>query len=273
MRAIACLLGVALLSACSIGERHDPVQGPGPTYMFQGAGVSDPAAKRAHGQRLGELLACSSCHGESYQGGAYTEDADGGYVFASNLTLAVPRLSDEQLTKLLREGVHPRRPNLWYMPSKSLQRLSRHDMAALVAFLRALEPAGEDWPEPQNGETTTALLQLGILQDGPELVEAYRDRMPPDLGDQVGYGRYIASVTCAECHGPDLSGEMGSAPPIGLVADRFDRAGLEALTGAGGASTHGEGMMGLVAARNLSVLTDTERSALVDYLLVLRAAQ
>lgn len=259
------MVGAALLS-CS--DSVPPAHIEPSVVTFEGANARSQDAKIAHGERLATLLACTSCHNADLTGGDYGEDAEGGFIFAPNLTRAVPRLSDWQLRRLMSEGVHPSRERFYYMPAKTLQRLSKKDTDALIAFLRSLEPKGDDWPMPQEGETTLALVEMGILETSADGVQAYRMNGPPDVEGSLALGRYVAGVTCAECHGPSLDGELGSAPSLQAALGRIDEAQLRSLL-----QGHGSGgLMKLVASRNLSVLTVGERDALVGYLLSLGAA-
>lgn len=262
------LILTVLLASASCAPAPETSTDPVVAATFDGAAASDRADRIAHGQRLGSVLGCDSCHGEDYQGGNYSDDPDGGYIFASNLTRRVPTLSDGELEKLLRDGVHPRREALWYMPAKTLQRLSEPDMASLIEFLRTLEPAGRDWPLPQGGEATEALLEFEILEQSPALVEQYRRESPPPAGAGLALGRYIAAVTCAECHGPGLEGGAGTPPLTNVSALGRERLAMLLRTGTRyDGSAHG--MMRLVAVRNLSALTEEETDALLDYLMTL----
>lgn len=269
MKRLASLVAIAALGSCAAPPPAAEPEGRA-TVSLEGAEPATHAERVAHGERLATLLACTSCHGDDLTGGDYGEDADGGFIFASNLTRAVPRLSDQQLRRLLAEGVHPSRERIYYMPSKTLQRLSVADMDALMAFLRSLEPSGQDWPVPVEGETTMALVELGILETSNDRVAAYRRHRPPVV-EGAELGRYVASVTCAECHGPALDGEWASAPSLRQVLAHHDDESLSALlAGHGGRGDEpggGSGLMPLVASRNLSALTTSEREALIAYLL------
>lgn len=64
-------------------------------------------------------------------------------LWASNISLAIPAMSDAALERLLREGVHPDR-EIYVMPSKQTQFLSERDMAALAA----IGPGAHDRLEP-----------------------------------------------------------------------------------------------------------------------------
>lgn len=260
-------LAILALALTSCSEMAPISTGETQTVTFEGAGASDRADREAHGERLATVLACTSCHGADLTGGDYGEDADGGFIFAPNLTRALPHLSNWQLRRLLGEGVHPSRERFYYMPAKTLQRLSRDDLASLIVYLRSLEPTGQEWPRPDEGEGTLALVEKGILETSNDRVQAYRVARPPQFAGAPPLGRYLAGVTCAECHGPALDGDETSAPSLQLALGRYDEAQLRGLL-----DGHGQaGVMTLVASRNLSALTPGERDALVAYLLALGA--
>ncbi|NNC47093.1 MAG: hypothetical protein HKO13_01495 [Sphingomonas sp.] len=271
MRPLVSMILASLLAGCTMPVEDPASVEAAPAAMpasFVGAEAATGDAKRDHGKRLSVVLGCNSCHGADYRGGNYSDDPDGGFIFASNLTRRMPDLTDEQLIKLMREGVHPRRDALWYMPAKTLQRLSAPDTDALIAFLRTLEPAGRDWPLPRGGEATGALLDYGIIDQSPALVEEYRRNLPPDRGNALALGRYVASVTCSECHGAALQGTSSAPPLTGVSALGRERLAMLLRTG-----TRDDGMshgvMKFVAVRNLSSLEDAERDALLDYLVAL----
>lgn len=260
---------LALIACCALASCNDaspPAHIEPGVVTFDGADARG-AARIEHGKRLASLLSCTSCHGADLTGGDYAQDVEGGFIFASNLTRAVPRLSDKQLRRLMAEGVHPTRERFYYMPAKTLQRLSHKDTDALIGYLRSLEPKGRDWPLPDEGETTLALVEMGILETSEDRVMAYREHQPPDVEGSLALGRYVAGVTCAECHGPALDGGFASAPSLQSIMDRYDEQAIRSLLDGHGRSD----MMQLVAARNLSALTDGERDALVAYLLRLGA--
>ncbi|MCM8557288.1 cytochrome c [Sphingomicrobium sediminis] len=260
------LAGTALMS-CTQDEPIARADFADATFI--GAQSSSVAERRAHGARLADVLGCTSCHAENLQGEAFADDPDGEVIYAPNLTREIGKYSDAEFERLMRTGEHRWRENLFYMPSKSLQRLSDPDMAALAMYLRSLEPAGRNWPFPKDGEATERLVELGIFSTSNAKVDAFRDNVPPDFGPQFALGRYIASVTCAECHGADLSGVPNGAPGLQNMG-AYDAQALELLLSKG-INRHYEtsGMMTLVARRELSALTDAERTAVIDYVMAL----
>ena len=99
--------------------------------------------------------------------------------------------------------------------------------------------------------------------------------MPVDLGLQYSLGRYITSVTCAECHGPKLEGatEPDKIPNL-IVAGGYSRSEFERLitTGVPVGNRKLNEMMVEVAKERFPHLTPHERDALYDYLRARAAA-
>lgn len=260
---------VAVLSVAGCGspaaEQTEPEP---PPIAFAGALVSDQSARIAHGSRLADVLGCRGCHGKELQGRRFYE------LYASNLTRDLAGYTDEQLERLLRDGVHPTGRDVWGMPSELFQHLSEPDMAALVAHLRTLKPSGSPTQPhlPWESETEQMIAE-GKLMPSAKWVQKTKSTTPVDLGPQHPLGRYISMVTCAECHGPKLDGREGGTPDLivigGYTREEFDRL---MTTGAAPGGRKLNELMENVAIGRFSKLTPHERDALYAYLKV-RAEQ
>ena len=91
-----------------------------------------------------------------------------------------------------------------------------------------------------------------------------------DVGEAQSLGRYIASATCAECHGADLTGVADFGPGISTpdlnVAGTYSDAELTRLLTTGeGKSRKDLGLMSEVGAGHFSFLTPRERAAVIAY--------
>jgi mono/diheme cytochrome c family protein len=222
MRQLAVLLALAAVSACEQPGAIDAQPTAAATtaaVTFDGGDYRDQAGKVAHGKRLDTLFACSGCHGPDHTGvnfGEMIPIVEG--LWASNISVEMPKLSDAQLERLLREGIHPSR-EIYVMPSKQTQFLSARDMAALIAYLRTIPPKGEPTPPPPADFEASVTARLPddywrTLQDGEkrgyhnaqEEVAYFAAHQPPDLGPQLARGRMIASSVCSSCHGAALDG-------------------------------------------------------------------
>lgn len=259
-----CLLAALLLAgtACNSSEpTQDDATVEKPVVAFDGAQVSQASAKAEHGERLTYVLGCRGCHGKNLEGERFYE------VYASNLTRELANYNDAQLEQLLREGVHPTGRDVWAMPSELFQHLSKPDMAALVSYLRTMKPSGEPTGKalPFEAETKKLIVE-GKLKPAAAFVRESRTVGPVDLGAQHALGRYITRVTCAECHGANLEGGIGT--PNLLVAGGYSRTEFEKLITRGVPTGNRKlkEMMVNVAKHRFSHLTVQERDALYSYL-------
>lgn len=135
-------------------------------------------ARVARGRYLVELIGCGACHtdgaivGEpdakrllagSGVGIAYTSpmrDRYPGVVFAPNLTpdpaTGLGKWSDEQVAAAIRSGARQHGSGrLTVMSWPLYQRMSDEDVAAIVAYLRAIPPVKHTVPEAVNPGTPT----------------------------------------------------------------------------------------------------------------------
>lgn len=271
MRALALAL-LLTTAACSKVPQEAAAAATPAAITFDGAQVTNTAARVAHGDRLTQVLGCKGCHTPTLTGQNFLADApELGAVYASNLTQVIPHYTDGQLLQILRRGVHPTRKNLWIMPAEVFQHLGNADMAALLAYLRTLKPAGTATPAPRFTALGSKIIASGKVKPVAQYVSEYRLKQPVDLGPKYALGRYITSVTCAECHGADLTGipdfEKNLSTPNLIVAGGYTRADFERLmtTGVpvGGRKLR---VMDNAAKRRFSMLTSHERDALYAYL-------
>ena len=259
MRALA--FGLLLLAACdrTSVETQPPVAPPA-AISFDGALAQDAAAMIAHGRRIADVLGCTGCHGAKLQGERFYE------VYASNLTRDIPKYSGTQFERLMRAGEHPTGREVWGMPSEIFQHLSDDDLAALLAYLRSLEPAGEPTqPALPFGEETKRLIAKGEYKPAADFVREEKALAPIDLGEGHALGRYISRVTCAECHGAELKGRGN---PDLIVAGGYSREEFDRLM-TQGIATGGrklKPMMEGVSRDRFSKMTPRERGALYAYL-------
>lgn len=261
-------IAVALLAtACQQQAKQPPARSE---ITFDGAQVTDAAAQLNHGERLTWTLGCRGCHGTSLEGNNWDNDPKGyGILWASNLTRAIPAMSDVQLHDLLTKGVHPRRGDLWIMPSQLFQHLAPADIDALIARLRTVPQAGEPTPDPEPGPRALREIESGEAKPAAALVRELHDTLPFDAGSEHALGRYITEVTCAECHGPKLEGHHDGSTPNLIVAGGYTRAEFETLMTKGvpsGGRKFKNPLMGEVARSRFTHFTPHERDALYAYL-------
>jgi mono/diheme cytochrome c family protein len=153
------------------------------------------------------------------------------------------------------------------MPSELFQHLSGPDMAALIAYLRTLQPAGAPTKPPLPfPPDVRQMIAKGEIKPTAATVRDAKALAPADLGPTHELGRYIARVTCAECHGPELKG--GRDTPDLVVAGAYLPDDFEQLMvkGVGTGGRKLKPMMEGVSKHRFSKMTRPERDALYRYL-------
>lgn len=200
---------------------------------------ADTAVER--GRYIVEVIgACGNCHTPQGPGGPdESRHLAGGTPIEEPGMVAIPRnitpdmetgigaWTDAQIIRAIREGVRPDGRVLGPpMPFGLYRGISDRDVAAIVAYLRTVQPVQNE-PPPSSYDFPLPEAWGPPVSTVPE----------PDRDDQVAYGAYLAGPLghCIECHStPDAQG----------VPD------LENALCAGGMLFHGP--WGVSAARNLT---------------------
>ena len=258
MKSSVFLLAAAL-AACGPAQQAAAPAEPAP-IAFDGSLATEASARVAQGDRLTRVLGCRGCHGQELLG----KDFYG--VPSANLTRDIHRMSDAQFIRALREGERPDKREMWAMPSEIFQHLGDPDMAALIAYLRTLKPAGAPTPPlPPLPADVRREIAEGKIKPAAQWVRETKDKTPVDLGESHALGRYITMVTCAECHGSRLEGG-GNTPDL-IIAGAYTRAEFETLMTKGIPNGPRKlDLMAMVAQNRFSRMTVAERDALYAYL-------
>jgi mono/diheme cytochrome c family protein len=271
MRKLTTLLAAAAaMSACgeSKPEKSEPTVAPTPAaVVFDGADYADDAAKVAYGKHLTEVLHCNACHGDNMQGrNVSADDPEYGDMNAPDITLLQASYSDADFDQLLRHGKPKDGREFWFMPVESYQFLSDRDLAALIAYLRTLKPAGKQLPPIRKGKGFNEEVAKGLFKNAQEQTKRYAAEAPEDMGAQHERGRAIVRMTCTGCHNSKLQGYEGFTPNLD-IAGGFTPAELETLLTTGkGKSKPDLGLMKAIVLDSLSKMTPGERQAVIGYL-------
>ncbi|MGB3562875.1 MAG: cytochrome c [Thermoanaerobaculia bacterium] len=155
-----------------------------------------------------------------------------GLVVASNITpdpeTGIGEWTDEELGRAIREGVGRDGRRLFpVMPYLFYRSLSDEDLAAVITYIRSIEPVRNQPPATELPEPVLASLP-------PH--QAITEPVPtPDRSDPIAYGAYLTQIgECIECHTP--------MTPQGQPMTELTLAGGRIL----------EGPWGRVAAANLT---------------------
>jgi cytochrome c553 len=213
------------------------------------------------GARLVRLAGCTGCHGPNLEGKRLREPIS---FRASNLRALIPRYSDEDFDRAIRRGLRPDASSLWGMPSQAYLYVRDADIATILGYLRALNPAGAVTPSPQFGKAAREKIARAELQPAADLAEIQMPAM--DLGPHYSGGRYLAMFACGVCHGTELNGSA-EAPNLNVVK-RYTRAQFFNLMRRGwSADGRRLKVMAPLAKQRFHILMDWEADPLYGYLL------
>jgi mono/diheme cytochrome c family protein len=161
---------------------------------------------------------CYDCHGGNFAGQVFDEGLLAGRLSVPNLTPGKGGVGavfkDEDWVRAIRYGLDTDGTSLVGMPSEYYNALNDADLAAIIAYLRSLEPVDTDHPPLRLGP----LFRWYILTEPHALPASLIDhdapRPPaPVPGVTAEYGKYLA-IICSLCHGDNLAG--GTQPGAGL---------------------------------------------------------
>ena len=228
------------------------------------------AVQLADAGRQARILGCVSCHGEGLSGRMMFDGGPLGQVWAPNLNALAAQASDQQLAQAIRQGIGHDGRALFVMPSPMYSRLSDGEVAALIAWIRALPRRGEPVSPNQWGPLGRVVLALGKLPSAVDRIEEYRVRQPFDTGPEHQAGRRLAANICSECHGPDLGGGQPTpdqpAPGLSIVG-AYDPEQFTRLLRTGvSPSGRDLGLMRGIAVNDTTHLADAEIAQLYSYL-------
>ncbi len=233
--------------------------------------LSTPTPEQlADAGRQARILGCVSCHGEGLEGRMMFDAGPFAKVWAPNIAELAGRASDQQLSQGIRQGIGHDGRALFVMPSPMYSRLSDQEVAALIAWIRALPRQSEAVSQIQWGPVGRVVLALGKFPSAADRIEEFRIRQPFDTGPEHRAGRRIAANVCSECHGADLGGGRPTpetvAPGLSVAgaydADQFTRLMRTGVPPSG----RDLGLMREIAVNDTSHLNDIEIARLYAYL-------
>lgn len=208
------LLVVAVIALVFYGQaKFKPTYANRPLYPIA-ADTSPEGLERGRYLMEDVTLCYEACHTfEQEFAGGYEEINDGpvSAVFAvPNLTSDVETglggWTDAEIARAIREGVDKDGVGLVIMPSANYRALSDADVAAVVGYLRNLEPVRNEVPPLQVNMVGKVFNALGMFGPGSVGEPLTAPQQAPAQGT-AEYGGYMVSVgDCRACHGADLAG-------------------------------------------------------------------
>lgn len=194
--------------------------------------IPEDSASILHGRRIVHIRGCVDCHGEQLAGSILQKSLHTGLIAAPNITMGegsvIREYSDEELIRVIREGVRPNGKSVIIMPSHKFQVIHQRDLASLVAYLRHVEPVHRAMPRSKINfpmrlyyfvNRKMALFPANLVQRPIEMPES-------SPSDRLATGKYIAS-SCVGCHGHHLEGgPIPGVPPSWPEAPALGRKGV-----------------------------------------------
>jgi cytochrome c553 len=224
------------------------------------AAATDPA-EIAEGARMSHILGCQSCHGAGATGRFLRDDIAIGRIAAPSLARIAQGATDGQLARAIRHGVGTDSRGLYGMPTEALNALSDQDVARLIGWMRALPLSMKDLiNKSELGPLGRIAILTGRLPSSIRLEGGQQRTRPQELG------RYLAAVSCGQCHAADQDRPVGLddqvAPALAPLAAAHDATGFKALLRGSGIKAHRPLPMTNPAAREgLHALSDAEIAA------------
>ena len=185
--------------------------------------ISDDSAAVTLGQFIAESHGCQGCHAPDYSGSVMA-DAPPFLMVAPNLTSGFGGVGadydDEDWIRALRHGVNPDGRGLMIMPSEAYYYLNDEELAALVSYLKSIEPVDNDLPDFEMRALGKFIMGMDpAMASAPELMPD-RERITDAVrGATVEWGEYRASVMCMVCHGGNLQGAQPPNPDSPYAPD------------------------------------------------------
>jgi mono/diheme cytochrome c family protein len=131
--------------------------------------------------------------------------------------------TDAEIARAIREGVDKDGVELVLMPSYNYHALSDTDVAAIVGYLRSLEPVKNPIPSFDTNIAGKMMVALGMFGPRPLQDPITEAQVTPEKGS-VAYGEYMVHLgACSDCHGVNLAGgpmpmsEPGAPPAANLT--------------------------------------------------------
>ena len=207
---VVAVIGLAIYASL----KFKPTHANRPLYQIT-ADTSPEGMARGKYLMEDAMLCAEACHspeGKPFQGQA--EEISDGPIQA---LFAVPNLtpdqetglgswSDAEIARAIREGVDKDGVGLVVMPAYNYKALSDADVAAIIGYLRNLEPVHHEIPPFSGNIFAKVLNAMGAFGPSPvgEPITAPKDTPPAGTPE---YGQYMLALgACSDCHKANLAG-------------------------------------------------------------------
>jgi len=236
--------------------------------------VEDDDSTLAEGERLARITGCIGCHGQAMEGRVFMDERWLARIVAPDLRRTAREWSDADLERVIRRGIQPNGRSVWVMPAPMLYHLTDEDLAAILGYIRSVEPDGDFRATSRMRIGARIGLLMGVFHPLAEEIDSFEPRFVPDRDVPLKLGRYLALIACTECHGQDLGGGFEGQAPDLRMAGFFQPEAFRRLMREGvGPGARELGVMADVARGRFAHFTDDEIEALHLYLASLGPAR
>jgi len=170
----------------------------------------------AAGLYVAQIRGCADCHGADLAGNLFFDEMPVARVSAPNITPAGPVSSykTEDWVRSVRHGVGRDGKPFWIMPSDAYTGISEGDLAALILYLKSLEPIVSEQPDVKElGPIGRMLVATNGLKLPVKKIDHSRPfPIKPPVGPTVEFGFYLLDE-CRHCHGANLTGGIVAGDP------------------------------------------------------------
>ncbi len=264
-RGLAVLAGLAVLLVAIVYGGSEWVFRRGHEVPTPQIAVPKDAASIAEGGRLARIVMCRDCHAANGEGKLLFEAPLLGRVAPPPIAEAAAGLSDAELARVIRHGVHKDGSSLFIMPTRALGHLADDDLGKIIAWIRSLKPGPQDSKlRTRFGPLGRALVLAGALPASASAAQLAEARRPANVG------RYYVDAACMACHKLHEDGFMedGSTkvPALAPMAASYDPAVFKRLLRTGVGTKPDHGLMSVVARAAFAAFSDAEIAAIQAYL-------
>ncbi|HEY7978077.1 MAG TPA: c-type cytochrome [Rhizomicrobium sp.] len=225
--------------------------------------ASKDAGDVAQGKHWMTVSGCFGCHGDDLKGRMIRSNS-ALPIWSGDLRAFAAVNTDGDLERAIRHGLTPDARPMWVMPSDTFAYMRDKDVEDVISYIRSLPPRAAPPRVIRFDWTARKAIVAGRL--APKSPKADEILSPADLGPRFDGGRYLASISCAQCHGGDLTGS-GYAPDLNVAA-KYTRTQFFQLL-YDGRSRAGKWIptMSPLARARFRYFHDYEVNAIYDYLL------
>ncbi len=221
---------------------------------------------------------CVECHGQNLTGVKIMENGAMGSLYGVNITpFRTKHLSDEDIVRAVRYGVHQSGRSLRFMPSFDFEGMSTDDLSALIAFLRSTPEIAQESHQNTYGpmlKILSALDKMPVVFPAHFIDHSKGFGTKPTEAATIEFGKYLANA-CIGCHGSEykggpIPGGDPSWPPaanIRLGADsRWTKENFQKMIQSGVSIYSGQPLRAPMPVNLLKQLNQTEIDAIWMFL-------